>query len=57
MVSEKETNMQLFLELRKAHKEKGVGPSREVTKAMKTQTPDFFIRKYTNVKRVRQWVL
>jgi len=36
VVSEKETNMYFFLELRKAHKEKGVGPSREATKAMKT---------------------
>ncbi len=57
LVNERETNMQLSLELRKVHKEKGVGPSREVTKAMKTQTPDFFTGKYTNAKRVRQWVL
>jgi hypothetical protein len=47
MVSEKETNMQLSLELREAHKEKGVGPSREVAKAMKTQTPYLFTGKDT----------
>ncbi len=38
MVSERETNMQLSLELKKDHKEKGVGPSEEVVEAMKTQT-------------------
>ncbi len=57
VVNERETNMQLSLELRKAHKEKGVRPSREVTKAMKTQTLDFFTGKDMNAKRVRQWVL
>lgn len=36
MVSEREINMQLSLELKEAHKEKGVGLSREVAKAMKT---------------------
>jgi hypothetical protein len=35
VVSERETNMQLSLELRKAHEEKWVG-LREVAKAMKT---------------------
>jgi hypothetical protein len=38
VVSERETNMQLSLELKNDHKEKGVGPSEEVAKAMKTQT-------------------
>jgi len=47
MVRERETNMQLSLELREAHKEKGVGPSSEVVKAMKTQTPDLFTGKDT----------
>jgi len=34
--SERETNVQLSLELREAHKEKGAKPSGEVVKAMKT---------------------
>lgn len=37
VVNKRETNMQLSLELREAHKEKGVGPSGEAIKAMKTQ--------------------
>jgi hypothetical protein len=53
MVNERETNMQLSLELREAHKEKGVGPSGEATKAMKTRTLDPFMKKDTNAKRVR----
>jgi hypothetical protein len=43
----------LFLELKKVSKEKGVRPSRELGKAMKTQTPDPFTRKDTMAKRVR----
>jgi hypothetical protein len=42
----------LFLELKEAQKEKGVRPSRELGKAMKTQTPDPFTRKDTKAKRV-----
>jgi hypothetical protein len=41
------------LELREAHKEKGAGPSGEATKAMKTQTPNPFMRKDTKAKRVK----
>jgi hypothetical protein len=36
VVNERETNMQLSLELREARKEKRVGPSKEATKATKT---------------------
>ncbi len=36
MVNERETNMQLSLELREVHKEKRIGQSGEATKAMKT---------------------
>lgn len=36
MVNERETNMQLSLELKEAHKEKRVGPNGEAAKAMKT---------------------
>jgi len=35
MVNERGTNMQLSLELRKVHKEKEVGLSKEAAKAMK----------------------
>jgi hypothetical protein len=45
------------LELRKAHKEKGVRPSREPTKSMKTWMLDPFIGKETKAKNVKQWVL
>jgi hypothetical protein len=39
VVSERETNMQLSLELRETQKEKGIRPSKETTNlAMKTQT-------------------
>jgi hypothetical protein len=40
VASKKDINMQLSLELREVHKEKGARPSREATKAMKTQTLD-----------------
>ncbi len=53
VVNEKETNMQLFLELKEAHKEKGAGPSKEAIKAMKTQMLNPFTRKDTKAKRVR----
>jgi hypothetical protein len=43
VVSEKETNMQLSLELREAQKEKGVRSSRGAAKAMKTQMLDPFM--------------
>jgi hypothetical protein len=42
VVSEREINMQLSLELKEVHKEKGVGPSGEVAKTMKTQMLDPF---------------
>jgi hypothetical protein len=53
VVNEKETNMQLSLELREVQREKGVRPNGEATKAMKTQTPNPFTRKNTKAKRVR----
>ncbi len=53
VVNEKETNMQLSLELREAHKEKGAKPSGEVVKAMKTQTLNPFMGKDTKAKKVR----
>ncbi|CAK9858530.1 unnamed protein product [Sphagnum jensenii] len=53
MVSERETNMQLSLELKEAQKEKGLGPSMEATKAMKTQMLDAFMGKYTKAKKVK----
>jgi hypothetical protein len=43
------------LELKKVQKEKGVGPSKEVAKAMKTQTSNPFMGKDTKSKKVRQW--
>ncbi len=49
--------MQLSLELKKVQKEKGARPSGEVTKAMKTQTPDPFMGKDTKTKMVKQWAL
>jgi len=55
VVNKRKTNMQLSLELKKAQKERGLGPSGEATKAMKTQIPDPFKGKDTNAKRVRQW--
>jgi len=51
MVSEREINMQLSLELKEAHKEKGVGPSGEAAKAMKTQMLDLFTGKDTKAKK------
>jgi hypothetical protein len=42
----------LFLELKEVQKEKGVRPSGELGKAMKTQTPNPFTRKDTKAKRV-----
>jgi hypothetical protein len=53
VVSKKETNMQLSLELREVQREKGVGLSEEATKAMKTQMPNPFTGKDTKAKRVR----
>jgi hypothetical protein len=41
------------LELRKAHKEKGVRPSKEPTKSMKTWMLDPFIGKETKAKNVK----
>jgi hypothetical protein len=52
VLNKRETNAQLFLELRKAHKEKGAKPSRKAAKAMKTQMLNFFTKKNT---RVKQW--
>jgi hypothetical protein len=40
VVSERETNMQFSLELRKVHKEKEARRSKEAAKAMKIQTPN-----------------
>ncbi len=57
MVNEKKTNIQLSLELKEVQKEKGVGPSKEVVKAMKTQTLNPFTGKDTKEKRVRLWAL
>jgi hypothetical protein len=56
VVNERETNAQLFLELREVHKIKGVGPNGEVVKAMKTQMLDPFVGKDIKAKIVRQWV-
>ncbi|CAN5953205.1 unnamed protein product [Sphagnum jensenii] len=53
MVSKRETNMQLSLELKEAQREKGHGPSKEATKAMKTQMLDPFMGKDTEAKKVR----
>ncbi len=52
-----ETNAKLILTLEEAKKNKGANPSREATKAMKTQTPKSFMRKDTKAKRVKQWAL
>jgi len=57
VVTDKEVDMQLSLELKKVQKEKGARPSGEVTKAMKTQTPDPFMGKDTKTKMVKQWAL
>jgi predicted RNA-binding protein with RPS1 domain len=52
VLNKRETNAQLSLELREAHKEKGAKPSRKAAKAMKTQMLNFFTKKNT---RVKQW--
>jgi hypothetical protein len=57
VLNERKTNMQLTLELWKAQMEKGVGSSREATKAMKTQMLDLFTWKDIKAKKVRQWIL
>jgi hypothetical protein len=57
VLNERETNAQLSLELRKAHKEKGAQPSREAAKAMKTQMADPLTRKDIRAKMVKQWAL
>jgi hypothetical protein len=51
VLSERETNVQLTLELWKAEKEKGVGLNEEAAKAMKTQMLDPFMGKDTKAKR------
>jgi FtsZ-binding cell division protein ZapB len=43
VVSKRETNMQLSLELREAQKEKGARSRKEASKAMKTQMSDPFM--------------
>jgi hypothetical protein len=50
VVNERETNMQISLELKEIHKEKGAGSSGEVAKA----TLDLFMGKDTKTKRVKQ---
>jgi hypothetical protein len=57
VVSERETNLQLSLELKKVQKEKGIEPNRKTAKAMKTQTPNPFMGKDTKAKIVKQWAL
>jgi hypothetical protein len=53
MVNERENNIQLSLELKEAQKEKGVNPSEEAVKAIKTQTSNLFTRNDTKAKRMR----
>jgi hypothetical protein len=54
VVNERETNMQLSLELKETQKEKRIKPNKETTNlAMKTQTLDPFMGKDTKAKRVR----
>jgi hypothetical protein len=53
VVSKRETNMQLSLELMEAQREKGVGPNGEAANAMKTQMPNLLTGKDTEAKRVR----
>jgi len=53
VVNERETNIQLSLELKEVQKEKGVGPNGKTTKAMKTQTLDLFMGKDIRAKRVK----
>lgn len=55
VVSKRDINMQLSLELQEVHKEKGAGPSKEAAKTMKTQTLDPFPGKDTKAKKVKQW--
>jgi hypothetical protein len=57
VVNKRDINMQLSLELKEAHKEKGIGPSREATKAMKTRTLNPLMKKDTKAKRVKQCTL
>jgi len=53
VVSKRDINMQLSLELKEAQREKGVRPNGEVAKAMNTQMLNPFTRKDTKAKRVR----
>jgi hypothetical protein len=53
VVIDKEVDTQLSLELKKVQKKKRARPSGEVTKAMKTQTPNPFIGKDTKAKMVK----
>jgi len=57
VANERETNIQLSLELKEARKEKRARPNEEAMKAIKTQMLDPFTRNDAKAKRMRLWAL
>ncbi len=57
VVSERETNLQLSLELKKAQKEKGIGPNKKSCKGHEDPNTKSFMGKDTKAKIVKQCAL